>query len=187
MPKATAADCKSIREHEKAISQNVPVEQFGLKYKEEKRFDDPACVGVGLTATTRQCLMGAPDLKAFSGCAIVPSAAVAVAASKVEGQWTLQDTDNPDDANVVGAKLEVGPVKAAFSMLGVPVEDDLNLASENGDEFTFVFPLPGHGKNPTVTGKINGEHLIVVLPAHRRETLTFKHATYDSFLAKATK
>jgi hypothetical protein len=108
MPKATAADCRVIREHGKAISQNVPVEQFGTKYKEEKRFEDATCIGVGLTASSRQCLIGAPDLKTFADCTVVPSAAVAVAAAKVEGQWILLDADNTGDADLVGAKLEVG-------------------------------------------------------------------------------
>jgi hypothetical protein len=182
MPKATDDDCVAIGAKLKALSKDVAIADFGLKFQLEKRYAKAACVGVGLPGDAKTCLLGAGDLKAFAACPVMPSAGVAVASRKLEGQWTVASVDPATDATseFVGAKLEVKGGRAAFQFGTAPAsEGDANVQSDDGDELSFSLPNTPT-KTIRMTGSVNAKQLKA---RDSHTTFVFTRGAFDAPLA----
>jgi hypothetical protein len=159
-PKATAADCRTFRDQVKKVAQNAPLDQFGLKFHQEKRFEDAQCVGIALPAEAKQCLLAATDLNGIAGCSIVTSAAVALATTKLEAK----------DGKVIFAVQGATPATANAEI------------EARDDEWSFILPLPNDSK-PRFNALISPEGKLVLFEGKvSKPDLVFKNASFDTSL-----
>ncbi|MGH7280417.1 MAG: hypothetical protein ACRELY_02755 [Polyangiaceae bacterium] len=185
-PKATAADCQTLRDRVKKVAANASVDQFGLKFRQEKRFADAQCIGASLPPEGKQCVLAASDLNAIAACRVVTSVAVAVASSKVEGQWVLEI---PAEGPMVGSRLEVGSSKIAFAVPVLPpMVTNTEIESVDGNEFVISVPIP-NGSSVRMKGTITKEgKLCLDKDDLDKPELTFRSASFNpSLLADGKK
>jgi hypothetical protein len=178
-PKATAADCRTFRDQVKKVAQNAPLDQFGLKFHQEKRFEDAQCVGIALPAEAKQCLLAATDLNGIAGCSIVTSAAVALATTKLNGQWLVEI---PSSAPIGGSRLEAKDGKVIFAVQGAtPATANAEIEARD-DEWSFILPLPNDSK-PRFNALISPEGKLVLFEGKvSKPDLVFKNASFDTSL-----
>jgi hypothetical protein len=178
LPKATEADCDAIGLKVKALSKDVPIEQFGMKFKMEQRFAKSACSGQAWSAEGKACGMAASDLTSLAACKAPTNVFVQMASRKLQGAW-VGDSVEPDIEKAerfwVGSKLDFGSnghVSFTTSAGGNPLEGDADIQSE-GQKASFKFPIPGRTDRLTVT--FAGDDKFTM--SDRHTVITYKRAT----------
>jgi hypothetical protein len=151
LPRASKSDCTELRQHFDAIVEaGVEPEQYGAKFRMEKRLGDGACVGSPLPPKRKQCLLKATDVASMASCPEPLSPFERYARAQLQGKWKVAEVEKAYGMNyfqrqsLKGRPLQVDGDRIAWGEDPVRL-GRLRLRARSTDSFSF--DLPGKDDN----------------------------------------